>query len=112
MEQAFELVPASGAKEVAIGLRRALALLLQGYDYGQELGRPVWEFAVEIAELKAAGATNNDLRWLAHRGYAEHAIEKAANGSGRPCFGPVGGPLLDARTCFVLTATGVAFARR
>ena len=55
MEQAFELVPASGAKEVAIGLRRALALLLQGYDYGQELGRPVWEFAVEIAELKAAG---------------------------------------------------------
>jgi hypothetical protein len=112
MSSAFESLPAPEAKEVAAGLRQALALLVQAYDYAQELRCPVWDFAVEIAGLHAAGVTNNDLRWLAHHGYVENATERTGKHARQRTFGPVGVQVFEARTCFVLTPAGMAFARR
>ena len=44
-----------------------LAPLLMAVRYADDLGRSVWDFAVDLGELRALGATINDLRWLVAR---------------------------------------------
>lgn len=87
-------------------------MLLQGYQYSQELERTSWDFAVEWAELRRAGLTNNDLRWLSCKGYVEHARELPSAGENGRAFRCNGGLTFGRRTCFILTPRGVAFARR
>ena len=92
----------------------ALRLLLEAYHYAQELGRNVWDFAVEIDTLRQAGSTNSEFRWLICKGYVDHAPETTMPGEEtrtfqrqrRPC-----GLTFSRKTCFVLTAAGFAFAR-
>lgn len=57
-----------------------LALLYQGGEYARQLGEDRWEFAVEIHELKSAGMTVNDLRWLMVGDLAEHACDVTEDG--------------------------------
>ena len=61
--------------EVRDHLRDALGLLLRAYDYATELNHDVWSFAVEMPVLSAAHLTTSDLRWLAFKGYVDHASE-------------------------------------
>jgi hypothetical protein len=56
-------------------IRAALAQLQQARDYARDIGGDPWEFAVEIERLIAQGVTTSDLRWLAKKGYIEHASE-------------------------------------
>ena len=53
----------------------ALARLAKALDHANDTGRDKWDFAVEIQELRAAGLTTGDLRWLVCKGYVEHARE-------------------------------------
>ena len=53
----------------------ALGLLLRAYDYATELNHDVWSFAVEMPVLSAAHLTTSDLRWLAFKGFVDHASE-------------------------------------
>jgi hypothetical protein len=90
----------------------ALAILREAYAYACELGRPVWDFAVEIHVLRAAGLTHSDLRWLVCRGLIEHGAETTRDGHDGRDFRPTGALTFTKRTCFVLaeTATGPAQA--
>lgn len=56
-------------------LQSGLNLLLQAYEYAHDLQQDVWDLAVELSVLRAAGLNNSDLRWLAGKGYIAHAIE-------------------------------------
>ena len=60
---------ATGSACVSLNLgfqvRQALRLLLDAADYADDLGRDFWDFALVIRELRAAGLSDNDLRWLA-----------------------------------------------
>jgi hypothetical protein len=86
--------------------------LLEAFEYAHELDRSVWDFAVEIGELRKAGCTTSSLRWLVCKGFAEHAREaKPPDGGGRT-FRRRGKLTFTAKTCFVLTETGIAFARQ
>jgi hypothetical protein len=92
----------------------ALCLLLEAHQYAQELRRSVWDFAVEIDTLRQAGCTNSEFRWLICKGYAEHAPETTMAGEQSRTFQrhPRSGSLVfDLKTCFVLTAAGLAFAQ-
>ena len=90
----------------------ALTLLLQAFEYAHELDRSVWDFAVEIGELRKAGFTTSGLRWLVCKGFAEHAREiKPPDGGGRT-FRRRGKLTFTQKTCFVLTEAGLAFARQ
>ncbi len=89
----------------------ALHLLVQGYDYARDLQQEVWAFAVEIANLLSTGATTNDLRWLACKGYVQHASEINRQAECARTFLPEGMLKFNKNTCFVLTEEGSRFVR-
>jgi hypothetical protein len=90
----------------------ALPLLLRACEYARQLGRPLWDFAVEIDCLRAIGLTNNDLRWLLWQGYVVHVVDKTRRGAKRRRLVPVAGLALGPTSCFVLTADAEALARQ
>ena len=53
-------------------MRAALSLLVQASAYAHDVGRGIWDFAVEINELRRIGLTVNDLRWLVCAGFIHH----------------------------------------
>lgn len=89
----------------------AAALLLEAYCCACDLGRDLWDFAVEISDLRAAGLTNNGLRWLLCKGYMRHAHEVTESVIQGRAFRPLGELTITPNACFVLTDAGVAFAR-
>lgn len=97
--------------EVRSHLRDALWLLLQAYEYAEELGQDVWSFAVELHALRAAHLTTSDLRWLACKYYVEHASETTKPQDARRHFRRTGPATFVDETCVVLTTAGVALAR-
>ncbi len=94
--------------------QEGIRLLLEAYLYAVELGRDIWDFAVEIEYLHKAGCTGSEFRWLACQGFVDHAIEStlpdAPKRTFRRCPGS-GGWTFSRRTCFVLTDAGLVFAR-
>jgi hypothetical protein len=92
--------------------RAALSILLEAYEYARELRRSQWDFAVEINCLRVAGLTSSDLRWLACQELVEHGAELTRAGRDVRVFHPTGPLTFTKRTCFVLTETGVALARK
>jgi len=91
-------------------MRTALELLLQARDYAADINCECWEFAVEIAYLHNAGLTVNDVRWLLLRSYVQHAVEVTEPDEGKRAFHDHG-LCLASRSCFVLTPSGLEFAR-
>jgi hypothetical protein len=86
--------------------------LLRAYECAQDVGCDLWDFALEVRELRAAELTNSDLRWLVCKGYAEHAREVTLPGEDCRSFRRVKGLTFTKRTCFVLTKRGVSFLRQ
>ena len=82
-----------------------LQLLLQAWDYAVQAGVDPWEFAEEVADLRAVGASHTDLRWLLENGWIDHAVEIASY-HGRRRFRKVRGLSLPRNSAFVLTAAG------
>jgi len=99
------------AADLAPRLRDALGLLLVARGYAQELQLDVWDFAVELCSLQAAGLTTSDLRWLACKGYVEHAAETTPPEKDHREFRRLGQLSLAQQTCFVLTERGTAVAQ-
>jgi hypothetical protein len=91
-------------------IQAALAALLEALDYGQDLGKTVWDFAIEISSLRHLHLTNSDLRWLVGRGLVEHAIEATTAGDLERTFQKSARLLFCKKTCFVITAQGAAIA--
>ena len=89
----------------------ALVVLLEAFDYAVELGRPVWDFAVEIGVLRRGGLTNSDLRWLVCQGIVEHGAEGTGADEKRRTFHRTGTLTFRKQTCFVLTEAGAELAR-
>ena len=99
--------------EFAHRLRAALTLLLEGSLCARDTSQSDWEFAVEVTELQSGGLSKNAIRWLIHKGYAEHAIEttKAFGKPGRQ-FRTATNLLFPSPSCLVLTDAGIEFARQ
>jgi hypothetical protein len=92
-------------------LREALGLLLQAYEYAVDVGHEPWDLAVELYVLRAAHVTNSDLRWLAAKGYIEHAVEVTSPDDATRHFRRVRQLTFSDSTCVVLTPNGAAVAR-
>ena len=91
----------------------ALAQFLEAYHYAKDLKQPVWDFAVDLSRLEAAGLTDNDFRWLIAKGYIEQAVELGGSGVRmKRRFRATAAISFSRRTCFVLTKAGFAFANR
>src|SRR5208282_2606971 len=67
--------PAKVHSEVPSRLIAGLSELLRAFDYATDAGGDVWDFAIEITELRSAGMTTSDIRWLVSKGFAQHGQE-------------------------------------
>lgn len=96
-------------------LQTGLNILLAAFDYAAELHRDVWDFAVEIGELRDAGLRGADLRWLLLKDFVDHAHEKRAAGPDQTPdhreFRRDRRLVFRKKSCFVLTEAGMALAR-
>jgi hypothetical protein len=101
----------SGLPVHSCGVLVAAAELLQAYDYAEDCGRDVWQFALEWPELAARGLSRNDLRWLAARGFADQACEAHPSAAGLRVFEPKPADTPTDRTCVVLTRAGALHLR-
>jgi hypothetical protein len=88
-------------------LKAPLTLLRQAREYALGLGRSLWEFAVEVSDLRGLGLTNTDLRWLLCRGLIEHASETTLPGQDSRTFQADGRLTITDKTCVVLTEAGL-----
>lgn len=95
---------------VSSPVRRALRTLVQAHYYAQDLNNDPRQFAVRLVGLKRLRLTENDLRWLLHKGYLLHAHEIAGNGQTSRRFRTDHRLPLGKRSCFVLTSAGLALA--
>jgi hypothetical protein len=89
-----------------------LVLLLEANGYAQQCHQDLWEFAVEIEFLRAAGLTNSDLRWLVSREFLRHAYEITTPEDARRRFRKEVSTRFLEQSCFILTPAGETFARR
>jgi hypothetical protein len=108
MSDAHSNTLAPTGQKVLASCQSGLTLLLAALEAAKELHRDVWDFAVEIDNLRSAGLTSNNLRWLLCKGYADHAIETTRPKATRRTFQAAGNLMLCERSCFVLTPAGVA----
>jgi hypothetical protein len=92
--------------------RAGLQILLAAYDYAGALQLDVWDFAVDIADLRSVGLHSADLRWLLCQGFLDHGYEKRPVAPNQREFRHEGGLVFRSTSCFVLTEAGIALARR
>jgi hypothetical protein len=88
-----------------------LMLLGHAYVYSQDTKQDLWQFALEIDELKRHGLTNNEFRWMLARNLVKHAQEITPSGAGDRKFRPLESHLFPSGTCFVPTEIGLSLSR-
>jgi hypothetical protein len=84
----------------------ALAMLQDAFARAAELQVDVWQFAVELGELRGSGVTHTDLRWLVTQGYVQHGHERPDASAPLRLFQPTTSLSFSDSTCFVLTGKG------
>jgi len=99
--------------ELARGLPLdSLSALLRALEYAQSTRRPAWDFAVDVAQLRAMGLTDCDLRWLAWKGFVKHALESSRPSGMQRTFDEESILHLSDCSSFILTQRGVLLAKR
>jgi hypothetical protein len=88
-------------------VQQVLDVLLEAYQYAQDLKFDPWDFAVELPTLRPIGLTNSDCRWLIGRGWIECGFELTLFGDERRSFRRSANLKLSKRTCLVLTEAGL-----
>jgi hypothetical protein len=102
----------SNGLPISDGIRAALALLTRALECAQDAQANLWDFALEIGQLYAAGLTITDLRWMVVKEFVEHAAETSVHGDEHRSFTPSRGLTFLPTTCVVLTKKGAALAAR
>lgn len=92
------------------GIRAAFLLLKRAFDCANDANAPPWDFAVEIAQLYAAGLTIIDLRWMVVKKLVQHADETTEHGDEHRSFTPGRGLNFLPTTCVLLTMEGARLA--
>ena len=66
--------------------RRSLELLRDAFEYARQSNCDLWEFAIELEQIKQPGISISDLRWLARMDLVQHAVEVTAYNDGQRRF--------------------------
>src|ERR1043165_5561654 len=99
------------AQVLTVAMQHALQILLEAHACTQNLQNGTWQFAVELPTLLEAGCTRSALRWLVSQAYVEHAVETTRANAKARSFRRVTNLSMIEKTCFVLTASGLALAQ-
>jgi hypothetical protein len=92
---------------MAAPIRAAIVRLAEACNYARETHSDLWDFAVEIDALKAAGVSFDELRWLVANGYARHAREVTRQSDAVRNFLPASDGNFHKNTCFIITDAGL-----
>ena len=103
---------APNENQLAPRLLAGLELLLDTLEYVQDLEVTLWDFAVEISNLRRLQVTHSDLRWLVGKGYIDHALEVTMPGDAQRSFRQPARLMFCKKTCFVLTPEGAELTRK
>jgi len=103
---------ATGPTSSPAMLQAVLSLLAKSRTYAASARCDKWQYAEELASLRAAGASHSDLRWLLQKGYVCHREEMTRRGSPSRAFRKLGPLELSERACFVITDSGETLLRR
>lgn len=90
----------------------ALEMLLESAAFAEDLGRDLWDFALEIETLRYGGIVHSDLRWLVCKGYLEKATEVLSSSQEVRCFERGGALVFTQASCFVITEAGKLFVQQ
>ena len=97
-------------QRVPTHVRAGLLLLLQAHDYALDVERDPWDFAVELTDLRRAGLSKADCRWLVCKSWVEVGRELAP-ADGKRRFRREAGLTLSVRACMILSIQGVKISR-
>ena len=90
----------------------AAQALLKAHEQSGPGGRPNWQFAVRLQELRSLGVTESALRRLLLDGRVQHRIEQIKPHSRKRVFRTCSSGYFDENSCFLLTEEGVVWAQR
>lgn len=85
-------------------------MLRDAWELAGDIGCDLWQLAVEIDDLRSAGLTNNDLRWMIENHLVQHSEEATTPEQRRRRFRRIHSLAITPRACFVLTEDGYRFA--
>jgi hypothetical protein len=100
----------SGESDFLERISAGVELLVEAHFCACHAERDRWQFAVEVDDLHSLGLSKNSLRWLVHKGYAEHALELTPGQAVARVFRRTASLKFSAASCFVLSDAGVDFA--
>ncbi|OAI57163.1 hypothetical protein AYO47_01835 [Planctomyces sp. SCGC AG-212-M04] len=94
-------------------LRFPVSVLLRAFDYAIDARVDPWQFAMSLVDLRDAGFSVSDLRWLLVKGYAEYGLELTVPGDLTRLFRLQPPTILDVteRACLALTTSGASALR-
>jgi hypothetical protein len=96
---------------LSTSLCAALFLLRQARRLAENANCEVWDFAVELEELRRTGVSIVEIRWLLVRGFAQQAWELPPLCNGRRRFDKANSWTLRPNSCFVMTDAGLPVVR-
>ncbi len=98
-----------GASSQDQEIKKVFQKLSRAWQYSLDCQRSQWDFAVELLNLDHDGVSHETLRWMIGKGLIEHGVEtRDHQGIGR-LFESPGGFSFSGRSCFVVTANGLAW---
>ncbi len=83
----------------------------QARRMAEDVDHDLWEFALEIQELRSLGTTSSDLRWLMCRGLIRHALDFSPVDDQRRFCCPTSRLKFSKRSCFVITDAGCDYLK-
>jgi hypothetical protein len=92
-------------------IKQALEVLLESFEYAQDLGCSLWNFAVELSTMRRIKLSNSDLRWMIAKGLIDHAIEVTPVKDSERSFRRPARAVFCKKICFVLTPEGTNIAK-
>lgn len=93
------------------GYLAGLRHLLSAYDYAFYGDSEIWQFSVELGELRLTGMTVSDLRWLVFSGHLATCEELTSFDDAERTFRPIRGLIVLPSSAFALTPEGAQMAR-
>ena len=88
-------------------VRPFMSLLRHAYFYARQSNSDVWEFAMELEQVKSAQISVSDLRWLVRMRLVDHALEVTCLNDSARKFEASDNLSFGDKTCFVLTEKGL-----
>jgi hypothetical protein len=89
---------------------QALLRLFEAYGDAREFNQELWQFALQLPALRAENIPDRILRRLVAQGLVAHALETTRSDDCKRTMREVGHLEFGERSCFALTARGVAVA--